>query len=382
MPSASGSWTPKTRDLAAGARLMIDGAPVAWRVESASLELVPGQADLETMRVALTLAAPTRAAEGARVEYRDTNYAGRIGWHEVVLRGEGGIGLRDSTAPAVGATNELLDYPDDPMKTPPDVSVASAMIGLSGASKDGARGAPSAARSIFSWTPVDRVPAELTALVRDGTANPLALLGALALAAALGAMHGLGPGHGKTLVAAYLIGSRGTARHAALLGLTVTLTHTLGVYALGVVTLAAAAFIVPETLYPVISLLSGLVVVAVGVSLIRTRLLGASGNDHRHELPLSLTLPRKGGGDGHGHPHHHGMTTRCPHLASPTAVGEGPLVTTTLFLATSCGTTLSTRMGPMIGMIMSTRTPTIIGMSTPTGRTATRMTSRCGPAMR
>jgi nickel/cobalt transporter (NicO) family protein len=293
----------KTRDLAAGARLTIDGVPVVWRVESATLDLIPGQADLETMRVALTLVAPTRASEGLRVEYRDTNYAGRIGWHEVVLRGEGGIGLRDSTAPAIGATNELLDYPEDPLQTPPDVSAGSAAVSLLGASSDRARG-PSAARSIVSWTPVDRVPAELTGLVRDGAGNPLALLGALALAAALGAMHGLGPGHGKTLVAAYLIGSRGTARHAALLGLTVTLTHTLGIYALGVVTLVAAAFIVPETLYPVISLVSGLMVAAVGVSLVRARLFGASHHGHSHQLPPSLTLPRKGGGHQHGHPYH------------------------------------------------------------------------------
>ena len=102
------------------------------------------------------------------------------------------------------------------------------------------------------------MPAELTSFIRgDASANGVALLAALALAAALGAMHGLGPGHGKTLVAAYLIGSRGTAKHAALLGLTVTLTHTLGVYVLGVITIVAARFIVPETLYPLISLASG-----------------------------------------------------------------------------------------------------------------------------
>ena len=64
-----------------------------------------------------------------------------------------------------------------------------------------------------------------------------------------GAHHALGPGHGKTIVAAYLVGSRGTPRHAVSLGLTVTATHTSTVYLLGFVTLIASAFIVPETLY-------------------------------------------------------------------------------------------------------------------------------------
>src|SRR5207244_1829301 len=88
-----------------------------------------------------------------------------------------------------------------------------------------------------------------------------------------------------TLVAAYLIGSRGTPKHAVLLGLTVTLTHTLGVYALGLVTLLAARFIVPETLYPVITLASGVMVLAIGISLARAR-LSAAGNErgHHHHL--------------------------------------------------------------------------------------------------
>ena len=73
---------------------------------------------------------------------------------------------------------------------------------------------------------------------------------AFAVAVGLGAFHALEPGHGKTLVAAYLVGSRGTMKHAFLLGLIVTATHTAGVYLLGAVTLYASQYIVPERLYP------------------------------------------------------------------------------------------------------------------------------------
>jgi ABC-type nickel/cobalt efflux system permease component RcnA len=79
------------------------------------------------------------------------------------------------------------------------------------------------------------------------------------------------PGHGKTIVGAYLVGSRGTIKHALYLGLTTTITHTLGVFALGLVTLFAAQYIVPEALYPWMSLLSGLFVVGIGINLFVSR---------------------------------------------------------------------------------------------------------------
>ena len=316
----------KTKELTGGARLTIDGAPVSWSVQSASLDLLPGQADLDTLRIALTLAAPAQIIEGARVEYRDTNYAGRIGWHELVLRGAGGVALRDSTAPASDETDELRNYPTDPSRPPLDVSTARAAVTFSGVSDAGSSRTEAVRRLATAWAPFDRVPAELTAFIRgDAGGSPIALLAALALAAALGAMHGLGPGHGKTLVAAYLIGSRGTPKHAALLGLTVTLTHTLGVYALGVVTLVAARFIVPETLYPVITLLSGLMVVAIGVSLVRSRLGGGSGHTH---------------GDQHDHSHHgyqHGNAPRAHSHEMPERARDALMPRSLVMLGVSGG---------------------------------------------
>jgi len=95
----------------------------------------------------------------------------------------------------------------------------------------------------------------------------LALLGALLL----GAVHALSPGHGKTIVGAYLIGSRGTPRHAVFLGATVTITHTLGVFVLGFATLYASRFIVPERLFPILSLISALLVLSMGIVLLVQR---------------------------------------------------------------------------------------------------------------
>jgi ABC-type nickel/cobalt efflux system permease component RcnA len=114
------------------------------------------------------------------------------------------------------------------------------------------------------------------------------LLFALSAAMALGAFHALEPGHGKTVVAAYLVGSRGTAAHAVLLGLTVTASHTAGVYLLGGVALYASRYVMPERLYPWLGIVSGVVIAGLGVALVRRRWRAAS-HDHDH---------------GHGHDHH------------------------------------------------------------------------------
>jgi nickel/cobalt transporter (NicO) family protein len=105
---------------------------------------------------------------------------------------------------------------------------------------------------------------------------------ALLLAAFWGAAHALTPGHGKAIVAGYLVGSRGKPRHAVALGVVVTVTHTIGVFALGLVTLALSAFIVPEQLYPWLTLVSGLLVVAVGASVLRRRLRPKRAHHHHH----------------------------------------------------------------------------------------------------
>jgi nickel/cobalt transporter (NicO) family protein len=101
------------------------------------------------------------------------------------------------------------------------------------------------------------------------------LAAGLVVAFGMGAVHALSPGHGKTIVAAYLVGTRGTLKHAALLGLMVTFTHTVTVFGLGFVTLFLSRFVLPENIYPVLGTASGLAIAWIGVSLFWTRLRAA-----------------------------------------------------------------------------------------------------------
>ena len=121
-------------------------------------------------------------------------------------------------------------------------------------------------------------------------------------------MHALSPGHGKAMVAAYLVGTRGTPRHAVALGATVTVTHTAGVFALGLVTLLLSQYMLPEDLYPWLNLASGLLVVGIGASVLRVAAEEARGaashhghdHDHGHATGTHATI------HGHGHAHAHG----------------------------------------------------------------------------
>src|SRR5215471_15471815 len=118
----------------------------------------------------------------------------------------------------------------------------------------------------------------------------------LAAAFAFGAVHALSPGHGKTLVAAYQVGSRGTPKHAIFLGLMVTFTHTISVFALGLTTLYLSRFVLPEKITPVLGVISGLTIVWVGATLLYRRTIG-----RRNTLATSPLMHDHG--DGHVHSH-------------------------------------------------------------------------------
>jgi ABC-type nickel/cobalt efflux system permease component RcnA len=155
---------------------------------------------------------------------------------------------------------------------------------------------------------------QLLGYLHQPAGSPWVLLLALGLAGVLGGLHALTPGHGKTLVAAYLVGSRGTLRHAVALGAIVTFTHTASVIVIGLLALCASQFIVPTVLVPLLEILSGLLVVVLGVRLSwqRWRALG-SGHRHAHDH-----------GDGHAHDHGDGQTHT--HLAGPEPIEMGSLV--------------------------------------------------------
>jgi len=133
------------------------------------------------------------------------------------------------------------------------------------------------------------------------------LIAGIAVAFWLGALHALEPGHGKTIVAAYLVGSRGNMKHAALLGATVTFTHTLSVFLLGIGTLLLSSYIVPEKIIPVLGVLSGVSIVLIGGWLFYKRLRA-----YQHELAHQHAHAH-----GHHHHHHHHHDHHDHHHAPP-----------------------------------------------------------------
>jgi ABC-type nickel/cobalt efflux system permease component RcnA len=128
-------------------------------------------------------------------------------------------------------------------------------------------------------------------ILRQGEMSPGVILAAAAVAFGLGAMHALSPGHGKTIVAAYLVGTRGALRHAVFLGGMVTFTHTVSVFAVGLTTLYLSQFVMPEKIMPVLGMISGVAIVWIGGSLLVHRLQHARGAAHHHHH------------DGHTHTH-------------------------------------------------------------------------------
>jgi nickel/cobalt transporter (NicO) family protein len=241
----------------------------------------PGAGGLPTMRFEGVYRSLARSAEalhaGAAISlvFRDTNFATRIGWKEVVVRAEGGARLLSSDVPAKSRSDELSVYPQDLLHSPLDVTSADARFepGSSPGTPPNFTGAPAP----------ERPPGAFESLIERGELGFGVVLVSLLVAAFWGAAHALSPGHGKTMVAAFLVGSRSTPIHAVLLGLTVTVTHTIGVFALGLVTLALSAFVVPEELYPWLNLVSALLVVGVGTSVLRTRLRRTREHHHHHE---------------------------------------------------------------------------------------------------
>jgi nickel/cobalt transporter (NicO) family protein len=122
--------------------------------------------------------------------------------------------------------------------------------------------------------------------ISQQTLSPSLMIMGVGLAVLFGAGHALAPGHGKTMVAAYLVGSQGTARHAVILGLITTITHMLGVYVLGFLTFIASAYVLPETLHPILEAVSGLTICAVGIGVLFRNLQAKDSSDphscHRH----------------------------------------------------------------------------------------------------
>jgi nickel/cobalt transporter (NicO) family protein len=267
--------------------LTADGRRLPLRLLDRTTTFPRGVGDLKTTRLETLLTARLPDRGAVALGYRDANFPGRIGWKEIVVRGGDGARVLSSSAPARSVSARLRSYPSGLLDSPLDMSSARARIAPG--EKAGAPPSLSSARTLDAPTRVDsESESGFAELITEDDLSLGVVLIALAVALFWGAAHALTPGHGKAIVAAYLVGTRGKARHAFLLGGIVTVTHTIGVFALGLVTLALSEFVVPEQLYPWLNLVSALLVVGVGLAVLRARYRHA--HAHRH---------------GHHHHHHH-----------------------------------------------------------------------------
>ena len=257
--------------LAQKLELTLDGRRAPLRVVERRVVTRPGAGGLKTLRLDVVYRAQ---GEGTALAFRDEAFRGRIGWREVTVSARDGGRVVVSDVPASSASDALRSYPSDLLRSPLDVSSASAEIEVGSEQ--------AAAPAIDAFDDPTHTGGGFEALIEEGDVSVGVLLLSLLIAAFWGAAHALTPGHGKAMVAAYLVGTRGTPRHALMLGGTVTIAHTAGVFALGFVTLGLSAFIVPEQLYPWLTLVSGLLVVLVGASVLRQR-LRSRGHVHHHD---------------------------------------------------------------------------------------------------
>jgi ABC-type nickel/cobalt efflux system permease component RcnA len=341
--------------LADGLLLRVDGAAVPLRVARWTTSL-PAEQSGFSLRVDVDLAGVLPdGGDVHRVELVNRNYAGRFGWQEIVVTAAPGTAVFDtdafSNSLTAGLTEAVQAMPaDGPLaertahlayrvgEKPAD---AAALGPRPGTTSPIAASAAPATPDASSW--LARKTRRLVDLIATPSVPLYVAVYALLAALVLGALHALSPGHGKTVVGAYLIGSRGTPRHAVFLGVTVTVTHTIGVFALGIATLFASRYFLPERLLPMLSLISGLLVVGMGLALLRQRWRGAraalepparavyralDAASVRGALPLARVNAPSGlafahgatthahdhahahhdhhHGRGHGHVHHHG----------------------------------------------------------------------------
>jgi nickel/cobalt exporter len=283
-----------TAEIVQGLELTANGKRVALtRAATPRLSFPSGQAGLHTTRLELRLQGTV--SDPRRVALHDGTFPKRLGLRSIVVQAGDGTAVR-TRAPADDPTNGLRRYPQDIIKSPLNRTTANFVVRKG----DGTLVAPRSEGGRLSTTR-DQSGQGFAAVFEDAAAGKGVLLFLLLAAFGWGALHALSPGHGKTMVAAYLAGTRGTPRHAVALGLIVTVTHTIGVFALGFVTLSLQQFILPEDIYPWLTLISGLLVVAIGANVLRSRVRWG----RAQRAGVAAAADADFGDHDHGHSHDH-----------------------------------------------------------------------------
>lgn len=292
------AWAAAECDrIAAAQSLRVDGRRAVLDVDATSITLPPGQAGLQTLRLTCLLSAAT-ATSGADVEltFADGYAADRIGWREVVAAGDTTTML-SADVPAMSASQQLRAYPEGEVS-----ATTTARLRIDGR---GGSPAPAAllpdASSLVATEPgsglAGLVQSYTDLVARQDLTVPFVLL-AFVLAIGLGTAHAVAPGHGKTVIAAYMLSGGGRTRQAMMLGSTVAITHTIGVLLLGLLVQTSSS-LAPERLYPLLGLTGGLLFAALGAGLL-FRALRTRGHTHTHDAIPGHTHTHAA---DHGHPH-------------------------------------------------------------------------------
>jgi nickel/cobalt transporter (NicO) family protein len=274
----------------------VDGKRLAPQLNHVCTTILDGAGGMQVARISMDV---NLACKPGQLSFEDRNYANRTGWKEIVVRGAEDVSLTNSTHTSRELSHELTAYPTEPNTVPPQdlqasvvwAAVSPVAAKTTAAAKPGAvanapademtvpapipttaeSGVAPAAQAAPSFA--SRQPAGMGAVVRGDFLSRMlhekrftqgAILIGILVAFGLGAMHALAPGHGKTIVAAYLVGSRGTLKHAMFLGFVVTFTHTISVFLLGLGVLFFQKYVAPDRIIPVLGAISGLSIVAIG----------------------------------------------------------------------------------------------------------------------
>lgn len=291
--------------------LTVDDQPVNVNTSSTAFEYRPGQAGLQTTRLECEFEMQADLSTRRRVTFSNRFASDRVGWHEITAVGDGST-IVDSTVPSTSVTDGLTIYPLDLLSSPLDVrdarfDIAPGRSATAPASEtQGVRTQPSVSTFSRAIGPFSGAVERVNRIFNDLVGQRELTLGvgllAIALALVLGASHALLPGHGKTVMAAYIAGRQGSVRDAVLVGATVTATHTGGVLVLGLA-LTVSTSLAGESVLAWLGVISGVMIAGLGAGLVRGagRHSDAAHGDHHHRH-----------GFGHSHSHNtHSHTSRA-----------------------------------------------------------------------
>ena len=286
--------------------LVVDGQRARLSLRQATAAAQAGAAGLPTTRLLCSYTTDSRPR--STVSFTDAAAGERNGWREVTATSSCGS-LRSSTVPERSPSDLLTAYPEDLLQSPVDVTAARFEVRAGAVcTATGASAVETVPGDAVAPRGLDRLSSVFTDfLSRPELTLPFAVL-SLAAAVLFGVLHALAPGHGKTVMAAYLVGQRGTRRQALQLGAVVTFTHTASVLLLGAV-LALGAVAAPELVVPFTEVLSGVLLVGVGAYLLVLALRRWRTTEQDHAHPH---LEGESDHDHHDHHHHHRQRAAAP----------------------------------------------------------------------